>query len=976
MGSDRARVTYDPSRQYRAVVAQQGRVTVEADQNEAWTIQGERERATVLDLVGGSGTPDNGYEVSPAAPPLDVKVGAGTMYVGGMRVELPEAVWYSGQSEWLDRDGDPDWVDPKVPRPQNSPPYELVLLELTEHEVSATEDSALREVALGGPDTAQRTRLVQRIKLLGTSAGTCDQAMAAAAWTGGRTFSPTTMRLESSARLQVGFASQGPPPDDCDPAAVDGYLGAENQLIRVQVTASGTLLWGYDDASFLYRVDVTNNSPVVSLRSRPPDAFHQPRKGQAVELLRSAARLTDTDFVAASVGHVFTVAEAYDPDHQSVELSAPPDLVYSQTPQAFLRVWEQELTLASGMAVTLGATGLTVTPTGQSFHAGDYWLFAVRPATPQVVYPDRYLTAQPPDGPRTWICPLAVMQVKSAIGGLELAEDCRCRFDGLCELTGRGGGCCAVVVRPADAGTLQAVIDGITGPTTICLSPGTYVLLQPLRIGPQIKNLTIEGRNGGVQLRAAAGQEQHFLHGLIVVDGAGGVTFRGLEFVLSEASFEAGFTHAGQLASDAAAGAPAPQLSGPVMMVGIRPIQCSDLAVIDCTFQFHVPDVNVVGAGILASGAMPGLRLHGSQFVLVSGSVGATDQWYRVLTGLLLASSVEWTSNPQLILPAQLDQASIRDCTFDGMEAAVLALATLGSVRIENNTVVRSNAGFLLVSPGWLDFIALQSKITVPDTQASLAPPLQRLLLAIVLDPAVQIAGAVARLLPLPAGSSAPTVPYDGTKANTAWNHVQNGVQALFDQLFAQGVPPTAKRDHLSDETASVASLFAPSGALASLAQLSAAVSAIEAASLVAMESSPFLSLASSGNDVQVQPTVTTVTKGATPESSAAFAVLDRFGETDPAQATRPAQATITGERWRNKSLVAPTAAVVLVQYGAVSGNVVLNDAPDNGTSLAVLPFGADSGQLVAVAGNTFSGGSVLPPRRAGLTWGDLNAQA
>ena len=34
MGSDRARISFDHSRGYRSVVAQQGRVTLEADVNE------------------------------------------------------------------------------------------------------------------------------------------------------------------------------------------------------------------------------------------------------------------------------------------------------------------------------------------------------------------------------------------------------------------------------------------------------------------------------------------------------------------------------------------------------------------------------------------------------------------------------------------------------------------------------------------------------------------------------------------------------------------------------------------------------------------------------------------------------------------------------------------------------------------------------------------------------------------------------
>ena len=35
MAGDRARVSYDPSRKWRGLIAQQGRVTVEADWNEA-----------------------------------------------------------------------------------------------------------------------------------------------------------------------------------------------------------------------------------------------------------------------------------------------------------------------------------------------------------------------------------------------------------------------------------------------------------------------------------------------------------------------------------------------------------------------------------------------------------------------------------------------------------------------------------------------------------------------------------------------------------------------------------------------------------------------------------------------------------------------------------------------------------------------------------------------------------------------------
>ena len=51
------------------------------------------------------------------------------------------------------------------------------------------------------------------------------------------------------------------------PAAAGGYLGAENQMIRVMVagidaaTGEPTIVWGFDDASFLYRVQRPPRAP-------------------------------------------------------------------------------------------------------------------------------------------------------------------------------------------------------------------------------------------------------------------------------------------------------------------------------------------------------------------------------------------------------------------------------------------------------------------------------------------------------------------------------------------------------------------------------------------------------------------------------------------------------------------------------------------------------------------------------------------
>src|SRR5713226_7272294 len=149
MGSDKARVSYDPRRQYRTVVKQMGRASLEADDNEGATLSSEELRVEALDLVGPSGTPDDGFKVldTHANRPFDFFVSGGTMYVGGERIYAYENTQYGDQPEWLDHESDPTWVST-----DKGSGNELIYLYLEEREVSAVEDTALLEVALGGPD--------------------------------------------------------------------------------------------------------------------------------------------------------------------------------------------------------------------------------------------------------------------------------------------------------------------------------------------------------------------------------------------------------------------------------------------------------------------------------------------------------------------------------------------------------------------------------------------------------------------------------------------------------------------------------------------------------------------------------------------------------------------------------------------------------------------------------------------------------
>src|ERR1700720_3321056 len=194
MPSDRSRSIDRPLYGYTGPVAQQGRFILDRDFNALQGLAADRIAADALDFVGPCGTPDDGFRISlpagsPPLPPFwsppegplgsppqapgghgDFLIAPGTMYVGGERVTFPgeqNAITYS----YLDQ---PDWPAPPLPAPE--PTYELVYLELTELEVSAVEDPDLLDVALGGPDTTQRLKLLRRIHRLTVSSPDCVEA--------------------------------------------------------------------------------------------------------------------------------------------------------------------------------------------------------------------------------------------------------------------------------------------------------------------------------------------------------------------------------------------------------------------------------------------------------------------------------------------------------------------------------------------------------------------------------------------------------------------------------------------------------------------------------------------------------------------------------------------------------------------------------------------------------------------------------
>jgi uncharacterized protein DUF6519 len=560
---DISRFLFQPAKHYSSVRMQQGRVILDSDWNESERIDDEEARRTLVDMICSKGTSNQGFRVDnvrnaevepPLADPVatyDFDFANGSFYIGGLRfetetvespetgespgtVESPET--FLGQIDWLQIDA----LAANLPvRPVNIPRggvrRDLVYLRGWEQCVTSIEDSELRERALGGPDTSVRIRRMRRVEVLTDVPDGCAAAFSAlqakltaaiAPDSGaGHEFDLESCELKSKARLTVVPNPADITDDPCKPAVPGGYLGADNQTIRVQLTATNRFIWGYDNASPLYRVQVENipNPPggvdgtrrKIRFLTIPRDQLAQPLAGQAVEIIPWGALLPNQEKVAEFQGQFFTVETSFDPEDGSLTITEPvaqeavqwladhsqfwSDLDEPEHQQYFyLRLWtggsgdaaDPDLQFTPGTPVALKGTGLSVVLSDEGL-PGDFWIIAARPSTPNLVVPWELLIKAPPAGPRYFFAPLALVQWSlDQTGNLQpTVHDCRERFRPLCDVRG----CCTVTV--GDGVSSRGDFDSIEDAIAHLPEPGGEVCLLP---GLHETNAIVQGRRNVV----------------------------------------------------------------------------------------------------------------------------------------------------------------------------------------------------------------------------------------------------------------------------------------------------------------------------------------------------------------------------------------------------------------------------------------------------------------------------------------------
>ncbi|MCY1061726.1 right-handed parallel beta-helix repeat-containing protein [Nannocystis sp. SCPEA4] len=515
---DLSRHLFRPANRYTGLRMQQGRDLLDSDINEGEMLDDEDRRAVLVDVIGPHGSADDGFRITnPRTNSYDFDILAGSYYLGGVRHQIedstdpPAPQRYRSQSDW--RQFDPTGPSPAPPQMASVPRHDLVYLVGWEQTVSSVEDPEFREFALGGPDTTERVRPMHRVYVRPGGPAACADAFDAlvADLVGtDHSFDRGRHELLSGARLTVRIEERENG-DLCKPALADGYTGAENQAIRVQLIEPDRLLWAYDNAAPLYRgtIATSPNGVTITFLTTPRDQAHFPVAGQIVEILPWGATLANGSHLAdhqvaedIGGGLLARVTGPYDPTTGSVPVSveSAADLARMQgwfgvnephedVHYFYLRVWNPGDGRVSGPIglqfkvnelISLAGTGLEITIDRHGI-VGDYWILAARPSSPLEVIPRDLLTGAAPHGPRRFYCPLALIHwhfnATAGAASTTAIDSCRQTFKPLT----RQGRCCTVTVGDdstsyGDYTSINAALAAIPEgtPGKICILPGVY----------------------------------------------------------------------------------------------------------------------------------------------------------------------------------------------------------------------------------------------------------------------------------------------------------------------------------------------------------------------------------------------------------------------------------------------------------------------------------------------------------------------
>lgn len=433
MKGDFTRNTFDPNKRYSQVLMQQGRVQLDADWNEQSAIMLNQLRSFITDLVGPSWAVKDGFDVGIADDAKnDLSIAAGRFYVDGIACDNPAPLRYSAQ---------PGIGDSQLK--WNTKNFYLVYLDAWEQLVTHVEDSSIREIALGGADTAVRTQVMWQVQLapvdpIGVVTNMCEL---------GRALLAKALERSGPPALSA-WALKDESDDHCAVNPDAAYRGPENQLYRVEIHDGGTVKdgkptfkWSRENGSVIFPLaealaGLGTGTVTARLAHLGRDAELGLTEGDWVELV--------DDVLVSSGGHQPLLrVTAIDPEQQVLTLSGISVVSTAPARYAFLRRWDQRRNVgdsgvlavkekgsAGGDALTL-ENGVTIQfQEGGEYRSGDYWLIPARTASGDVEWPPKVGGVAPalaPMGVQHHYALLGILSPPSGTGPKKWTlANCRC----------------------------------------------------------------------------------------------------------------------------------------------------------------------------------------------------------------------------------------------------------------------------------------------------------------------------------------------------------------------------------------------------------------------------------------------------------------------------------------------------------------------------------------------------------------------
>jgi hypothetical protein len=477
---DFSRDTFDSSKNFLRVLMQQGRVSLDADWNEQVDILLHYIQTLAKDIIGPFAGPvgeELGFGITPINASIkSFNIGTGRYYVDGILCENEKK---DSSCEVSDVAEDPfpgyyyqpDYPTTSeitLPRLENMSFPLLVYLDVWERHISYVEDDDIREKALGGPDTASRSKVVWQVKVLEEFSNVTLQdgeTRCKAMW---RLWPDIKEKLQPLHRGCLKAQAKKPEEGDINPCITSPearYRGEENQLYRVEIHRGGTagaatFKWSRDNGSVIFPIcDISGNEIMLEHLGR--DERLSLKVGDWVEVIDDAytllvqsrpSPLPESEFWPRPLAQV----EKVDLAEMKVTLKLKKDYALRDYNDIrdfhpLLRRWDYRepdptkrgepefkdngfsalvvkegsckeddswLTLEDGVQICFQSP--VQGKPANDYRAGDYWLIPVRTATGDVEWPNTITMdgqkevktprALPPHGVNHHYAPLAVLR--------------------------------------------------------------------------------------------------------------------------------------------------------------------------------------------------------------------------------------------------------------------------------------------------------------------------------------------------------------------------------------------------------------------------------------------------------------------------------------------------------------------------------------------------------------------------------------